>query len=130
MRKNKLIELLHKIEGNPDIVLWNGIVGDYQNIDPCFVEGELVKKTLAEYIENCRVEQCVKLKDWEFKFSDDEINELKSNYKMVLDWEDNRFVTEEDIELKRYSKKRVVFIQSKQRGENFFCRGVKGGINY
>lgn len=130
MRKNKLIELLHKIEGNPDIVLWNGIVGDYQSIDPCFVEGKLVKKTLVEYIENCRVEQCVTLKDWKFNFSDDEINELKSNYKRVFDWEDNRFITEEDIKLKRYSKKRVVFIQSKQRGENFFCRSVKGGINY
>lgn len=29
MRKNKLIELLNEIDGNPEIVTWNGYVGDW-----------------------------------------------------------------------------------------------------
>lgn len=45
MRKNKLIELLNSIPGNPDIVIWNGFVGDIQDIDSEIVERELVKHT-------------------------------------------------------------------------------------
>ena len=33
MRKNDLIKLLNNIEGNPDVVLWNGMVEDYMHID-------------------------------------------------------------------------------------------------
>jgi len=29
MRKNKLIELLQSIKGNPEIVIWDGRIGDY-----------------------------------------------------------------------------------------------------
>jgi len=32
MRKNDLIKLPNQIEGNPEVVLWNGYVGDYTNI--------------------------------------------------------------------------------------------------
>ena len=32
MKKNELIAKLQAIKGNPDIVLWNGTVGDYQYI--------------------------------------------------------------------------------------------------
>ena len=60
MRKNDLIKLLQAIEGNPDIVLWNGIVGDYQNISTKLVEGELYKQTFEDYFESFRKERCVK----------------------------------------------------------------------
>lgn len=32
MKKDKLIELLQSIEGNPDIYIWNGYVEDYMDI--------------------------------------------------------------------------------------------------
>lgn len=33
MRKNDLIKMLNEIEGNPEVVLWNGQVGDWMHID-------------------------------------------------------------------------------------------------
>lgn len=33
MKKNKLIELLQNINGNPDIVIWNGLTEDYHHIN-------------------------------------------------------------------------------------------------
>ena len=41
MKKNDLIELLNGIKGNPDIVLWNGMVGDYMHIKG-LEEGDLL----------------------------------------------------------------------------------------
>lgn len=32
MRKNQLIELLQQLKGNPEIVVWNGLVGDIMPI--------------------------------------------------------------------------------------------------
>lgn len=32
MRKNKLIEILQSMSGNPEIVMWNGYVGDFMPI--------------------------------------------------------------------------------------------------
>ena len=31
MRKNELIKLLQEIPGNPNVVIWNGFVGDYHH---------------------------------------------------------------------------------------------------
>jgi len=52
MCKNDLIKLLQTIEGNTDIVLWNGFVGDYQDISKELVKGELVKISLDWYLES------------------------------------------------------------------------------
>ena len=42
MKKNKLIELLQAIKGNPDVYLWNGHAEDWQNIDPKFIQEDFV----------------------------------------------------------------------------------------
>lgn len=47
MRKNQLIELLNKIPGNPEVVLWNGLVDDYHHIDKEPVQLTLVKDSKA-----------------------------------------------------------------------------------
>lgn len=56
MRKNDLIKLLEQIEGNPQIVLWNGYVGDYMNISNKITEVKLVKET-AEFIKESLIGQ-------------------------------------------------------------------------
>lgn len=33
MRKNDLIKMLNEIEGNPEVVFWNDLVGDWMHID-------------------------------------------------------------------------------------------------
>ena len=72
MKKNELIAKLQAIKGNPEIVLWNGTVGDYQHIGS-LVEGDLVKQTLHDYIERCRMEKCRDEKDWKVQLTEDEI---------------------------------------------------------
>lgn len=58
MKKNKLIELLQTIEGNPDIYLWNGFVGDWVDIDPNFVEDYLVKESVEHKFNCLKMEWC------------------------------------------------------------------------
>ena len=57
MKKNKLIELLQAVEGNPEILLWNGYVGDYMDIDKELAERSLVKMTFLRYIETIWMER-------------------------------------------------------------------------
>lgn len=60
MKKKELLKLLESIPGNPEIVIWNGFVDDYQHIDKEFVEIQLVKKS-REFLKNAinaqRIEQ-------------------------------------------------------------------------
>jgi hypothetical protein len=50
MRKNDLIKLLQEIDGNPEVSLWNGFVGDWMPISKEIEVIELVKneKNLLE----------------------------------------------------------------------------------
>ena len=127
MRKNDLIKKLQAIKGNPDIVLWNGMVGDWMPIGN-LVESYLVKQTQSYYIESCRLEDCSEKKDYTIKYSEDEIECLKKNYKKIFDWESSNYVTQKDIDKGRYTKKSVVYIDAKRRGVNTFDR--LGNISY
>lgn len=128
MKKNDVIEMLQKLKGNPEIVLWNGYVGDYQHIDNVPVEGVLVKQTLAHYLEMCRLQDCRDLNDPKYQIPTDEIEELKQLYKNVCKWEQNQYVTLEDIKAKRYSMKKVFYVQAKKRNERYHDR--LGSVDY
>lgn len=122
MKKNDLIAMLNGIEGNPEMVLWNGFVGDYQHIDNKPVEGRLVKQTLDHYLEMCRLQDCRDRKDPNYQPPAEEIEELKKLYKKVCKWEENQYVKPDDIVAKRYSAKKIFYIQAKRRGEQFYDR--------
>lgn len=128
MKKNDVIDMLQKLEGNPEIVLWNGFVGDYQHIDSVPAEGILVKQTLAHYLEMCRLQDCVDRNDRNYQMSADEVERLKKMYKKVCKWEENQFVTLEDIKAKRYSMKKVFYVQAKKRNERYHDR--LGSVDY
>jgi len=115
MRKSKLIELLNAIEGNPEIKLWNGYVGDWMDVDDALVPATLVKQTFDHYVEMVRLERCRDLRNWDIQLSDEEVAELKRYYKR-LQWECNQFVDEEDVKEKRYSQKNIIYINAKRRG--------------
>lgn len=51
MRKNKLIEALQAIPGNPDIYVWNGLVDDWMDIKLDSEPIVLVKESV-EFIED------------------------------------------------------------------------------
>ena len=121
MRKNDLIKKLQAIKGNPEIILWNGMVGDWMPVGN-LVESYLVKQTQPYYIESCRLEDCSEKKDYTIKYSEEEIECLKKNYKKIIDWECINYVTQEDINKGRYTQKPVVYIDAKRRGVKGFDR--------
>lgn len=123
MKKNDLIELLNNIEGNPEIKLWNGYVGDFMDIDKV-VPSDLVKITFNFYVEMCRLERCMDTGEDRktFVFSHDEMVELRKCYKKHYDWEFNEYVTDEDIAKKKYSKKSIMILNAKTRGKKTFDR--------
>lgn len=128
MKKNKLIELLNSIEGNPEIVLWNGLVGDYQDISSNLIDDSLVKRTLKDYLHHVELERARSYNDWDRKLSESEIKDLETNYKQIVDWELNDYVTSEDIKQKRYTAKKIVLLQPKLRNAKHFDR--LGSISY
>lgn len=127
MRKNDLIKQLQSIKGNPEVVLWNGYVGDYMHIDKP-LQSDLVKMTKEYWIESVRLEDCRDRKDWNYQLPDAEIKTLERRHRTEIQWEINEYVDEEDIAKKRYKKKSVVFLQAKKRGIKTFDRA--GDIEY
>lgn len=128
MKKDKLIAMLTAISGNPKIKLWNGLVGDWVDINTTLVPVELVRMTKEYWIESCRLETCRDRKDWEYQFSPELIKQLTKQYTTVCTWEDNQYVTQEDIIAKRYDARTVQILQSKIKGKTSWDR--LGKINY
>jgi len=124
MKKNDLIKLLQSIEGNPNILIYNGFVEDYQDLDKEYIEDTLYKydKTFIRNIINMeRTHHGVlsnisdkefdirwKKEDWDFK---------------------NEFFGEENIKT-RYgkNKKKVVLFNLKSRNKKVWDR--MGSIEY
>lgn len=128
MKKNKLIEVLTNIKGNPDILLWNGFVGDWQDIDADVVETFLVKSSFENHLRRCELDVMKDKKDWDFRFSEEEVEDIKKSYAKNYCWEYNHFVTREDISKGYYKEKKVFMLNTKKRGESTFDRA--GNIEY
>lgn len=123
MKKNELIELLNNIEGNPEIKLWNGYAGDYMDLGEV-IPTDLVKMRFEFFLEMCRLEHCMDTgaDRKTYTFTHDEIVELRKNYKDNYEWEYNEYVTDEDIQKKQYTRKRVMILNAKTRGKKTFDR--------
>lgn len=128
MKKSKLIEMLNAIDGNPEIKLWNGFVGDWVDIDTKLVPHTLVRMKQEYWLESCRIQDAVKRKDWTYQMPAEKLAYLKKQYTTVCQWEDNQFVTQEDIDLKRYAARKVQIMQSKVKGVKTWDR--IGDISY
>ena len=129
MKKNKLIEILQNIKGNPDIKVWNGSAGDWQYFD--LIEQELVKES-EEFIR-WWVEA-----DWKHENKNEIIPEdvQRELDKIIMrrmkdrEWEfANQYVSSEDFE-RWYGKnrKKVFLINANARGKSTFDR--LGAIDY
>lgn len=127
MRKNDLIKKLQAISGNPEVVLWNGMVGDWMPVGK-LQESYLTRVTKNYYIRSCEMEEQLNRKDFNYTLPEDEKQRLEGMYKKVISWEDNQFVTEEDVKAKRHQVKRVLYIDAKKRGVSTFDR--LGSIEY
>lgn len=127
MKKNDLIKLLSELKGNPEVVLWNGFVGDYMNIKG-LTEGHLTKQSRDHYIKACEFEGKRDRKDFDYKFTLEEVKQAERDYRKYIGWEHNEYIFEDQIKDGRYISKRVVYIEAKPRGINTFDRA--GAISY
>ena len=128
MKKSKLIEMLSKIKGDTEIKLWNGMVCDWMDISKELVPSDLVKQTLAHWLEMCRVEECKARRDWDYQMPAEEVARLKKDYNKVNPWELNPYVTLEDVQEKRYSLKNIYILNAKTKGVTSFDR--LGDVSY
>ena len=117
MKKSKLIEMLSKIEGDPDILFWNGYVGDHQDIDNQLVDSQLFKMTLSMYIKSIMYERRQERNDNSYELSEAEIEDIKKSYKKYIDWESNQFISPEQLGKHMYKGKKVYMMQTKMRGK-------------
>jgi hypothetical protein len=128
MKKSKLISLLQELDGDPDIILWNGLVCDWVDISPTLIEGNLIKETFDHYCQMIQFERQRDNNNWDYQLTQSEIDKLRNDYKKYINWEDNEFVCIDDIKQKRYKSKRVVYIDAKIKGKSNYDR--LGKINY
>ena len=120
MKKNDLIKKLQQIEGNPEIVLWNGMVGDWMPIGN-LSEAYLTKITKQYWLESVSRDHAINNRNWDYKIPEEDTPTLEKQYRK-FQWESNDFVTSEDIKKKRYKKKRIIYIDAKVRGVTTFDR--------
>tara|TARA_R110000782_G_scaffold56421_2_gene118437 strand:- start:76 stop:462 length:387 start_codon:yes stop_codon:yes gene_type:complete len=128
MKKLKLIEMLSNVKGNPEIKLWNGFVHDWVDILPELVQVNLKRMTQEYWLESCRLQDCRDLDDYTHQLAQEEVHMLKASYSSGCKWEENPFVTQNDIEMKRYSTRTVLVMQAKNKGVRTFDRA--GNISY
>ncbi len=125
MKKSKLIELLQKIEGNPEIYLWNGFVDDWMDISPDFIESELVKECVQFKLDCLKLEWC--RDNNTFDIPDEVVvtlNESAIRLAAKENWDfPNRYVGASEFS-KWYgkSKKRIVLIDAKRKGVTYSDR--------
>lgn len=116
MKKNDLIKYLEQIEGNPEVVLWNGFVQDWMHLA---VPGTVsLYKMSPEYRIRCI--QNERFVDGLPELREDEIKSLKKLSKE--DWQVDGCISEDDIKEGRFKKKKVIMIQPNLRGRSTYDR--------
>lgn len=133
MRKNDLIKMLQDIEGNPEIVIWNGYVDDYMNIEKQTFKITLVKETEDFIFNGLKGEWCQMNKSWDVP--EEVLQRLRERAKKIhknrqYDFE-NPYVTEEEYE-RWYGKKKLTkyVITPKLRGKTSLGIFTADDINY
>lgn len=122
MKKSKLLALLNSIDGDPDILLWNGFVNDWQDIDTTPVFDTLSKPTFNHIKRMVEIERALERNDHTYKLPDDDIAALKSKYPVQCNWEINDYVSDAQVKDKHYKRKTVVFLNAKSRNTSILDR--------
>lgn len=124
MRKNQLIEILKNIKGNPEIMVWNGFVEDYQSISKQLIESKVYKLSFEGYKERVNLERVVR--DNLPPLPEDELKVLYKRHK-IGQYEAYNYYPPDDND-KAYNKKTVYVIEPKATGKTHFDR--LGTITY
>lgn len=124
MRKNQLIEILKNIKGNPEIMIWNGLVEDMQPIAKEVVECKLYKLSFEGYKERVNLQRVYRENLPELL--DDELKALYKKHK-IGQYEAFNYYAPDDND-KAYNKKTVFVLEPKVTGKTHFDR--LGTITY
>jgi hypothetical protein len=127
MRKNKLIEILSKIEGNPEITIWNGFVGDVMPIEGV-TPIHLFKNSFEGMKRGCLYEKRRDNNDPNAELTEEDLIDIERCYKKYHHWETNQFVTKEDVKSGDWRQKTVYTIDAKLTGKKYFDRA--GEVSY
>ena len=117
MKKDKLIALLQSIEGNPDVLLYNGFVDDWTDITVHEDKHTLYKPCKQHY----RMMVSLQHQD----ITQESLDALVKQYSPSWEFA-NRFYDEDDIKRRYNRKKDVVFLEAKERGKKVF--GHRGDV--
>ena len=109
MRKNQLIEILKSIKGNPEIMIWNGLVEDVQPIGKEIVECKLFKLSFEGYKERVNLQRV--LKDNLPELPDDELKALYKKHK-IGQYESFNYYAPDDND-KAYNKRLCMLLSQK-----------------
>lgn len=124
MRKNQLIEILKNIKGNPEIMIWNGLVEDLQPIGKEVVECKLYKLSFEGYKERVNLQRVYRENLPELL--DDELKALYKKHK-IGQYEAFNYYAPDDND-KAYNKKTVFVLEPKVTGKTHIDR--LGTITY
>lgn len=130
MRKNKLIDILNQIEGNPDILLYNGFVDDFMDFNIATKPSVLVKHSL-EFIHK---RLCYTFQTRNSRLPSEAENQVLLNKAKNLskkeEWEfPNEFVTQDEAGSWYGNRmKKVFMIEAKLRNKK--CYGRAGSLEY
>ena len=114
MKKSKLIEYLQSIKGDPDILLWNGVVEDAVPLDKDIQIDYQVKHSPEYFINelkynwyqnNCR--------DYSIQMPTDvveRLNEKAKEYSKNSKWDFPNHFFDEEAQKRNYNRKRKVLI--------------------
>lgn len=130
MKKNDLIKLLQNIKGNPDIVIYNGLVDDYMELGKDVEEFELVKETLDTKYNGFLCDAYHSKQDIESEDVKQKCMErAKESYKKQKYDLPNPYTSEENF-YQRYEKKvkKMICLCTKLRGKTYWDR--LGKIEY
>jgi len=127
VKKSELLKLLEDVPDNGDVLLWNGMVGDWMDIQR-IAPSRMVKMTQQKMVELCRLEKCQDHRDWSYQLTAEEVADAKSAWRSNYKWEFNDYVTEDRIKAGDYKAKTVYLIDAKPRGETTWDH--LGNISY
>ena len=122
MRKNKLIELLQALPGNPSILLWNGLAEDWVDIETQLVKGVLHKQTFDEFLDAVKREQRIRTRNIEYEPSGEKLAELRRSYA------ERAYKMEEDVVLAGSKRHDAYLIHAKYKGATAW--GQQASLRY
>lgn len=130
MKKNTLIKLLEQIEGNPDILLYNGFVDDFMDFEVSNEPYVLVKHSVDFIHNRLRYDFHERNKKLPSDADNQQLRAQAETLAKTETWEfPNEFVTQDDAKQWYGTRmKKVFMIEAKRRNKTCYDRA--GGLEY